>query len=103
MFSTSMERSPRLASRTEELFRDHEASIHRRTDRMFAILMGCQWLAGIAVALWVSPLTWVGRMSTVHPHVWTALVLGSIITALPVSLVTLRPGAPITRHTIAVG
>ncbi len=93
----------RLAARSEELFRDHERAIYRRTDRMFAILMGCQWLAGIALALWVSPLTWVGRMSAVHPHVWSALVLGSAITVFPVALALLRPGEPITRHTIAVG
>jgi len=103
MSTASSESAPKLATRTEELFREHERAIYRRTDRMFAILMGCQWLAGLALALWVSPLTWVGRMSSVHPHVWTALVLGSLITALPVALALLRPGEPVTRHTIAVG
>src|SRR5689334_4748602 len=93
----------RQLSRVEELFLSHQAATHRRTDRMFAILMVCQWLAGIGLSIWISPLTWTGRMSAVHPHVWAALGLGSLITIFPVALAVLRPGEAVTRHTIAVG
>ncbi len=90
-------------SRAEELFREHQRSIYRRTDRMFAVLLVCQWLAGIGLALWISPLTWTGRMSAIHPHLWAALGLGSLITVFPVALALLRPGDAVTRHSIAVG
>lgn len=73
----------------------------RRLDRLIAWLMLAQWLAGIVVALLVSPRTWTGAQSSVHLHVWTAVVLGGLIASLPVALAFLRPGRPITRHTIA--
>ncbi len=75
---------------------------HRHTDRLFARLMVAQWLAGIAVALWISPLTWIGARSEVHSHVWAAIVLGGGLAALPVYLCLRRPGRPLTRHVVAV-
>lgn len=91
------------ALRTAELFRDHQQSIYRRTDRIFSILMPLQWLAGIAIALWVSPLTWSGTASRLHPHLIAAISLGGLITALPVALALVRPGRFGTRCAIAVG
>src|SRR6266851_3278295 len=91
-----------VPSRAEELFREHQHSIYQRTDRMFAVLLACQWLAGIGLAIWVAPLTWTGRMSAVHPHVWAALGLGSLITFFPIILAITKPGDTATRHTIAV-
>jgi signal transduction histidine kinase/CheY-like chemotaxis protein/HPt (histidine-containing phosphotransfer) domain-containing protein len=70
---------------------------------MFAGLLVCQWLAGIAAALWLSPLAWAGTSSQTHLHVWAALFLGGAIISLPVALAIWRPGQALTRHTIAVG
>ncbi len=53
-----------IARRTSELFAAYRLDINRRTDRLFAGLMAFQWLLGIAFALWVSPLTWEGDVST---------------------------------------
>ena len=65
--------------------------------------MVMQWLAGIAIALFVSPRTWIGQASQVHPHVWAAIFFGGVVSALPVFLALTRPGEAITRHAIAVG
>jgi PAS domain S-box-containing protein len=92
-----------VAVRAEELLKEHQRSIYRRTDRLFAILMGAQWIAAILLAVCVSPLTWTGAMSAIHPHVWAALGVGSLITIFPVALVLTRPGEAVTRHAIAVG
>ncbi len=89
--------------RTEEILREHQLAIYRRTDRLFAALMIVQWLAGIAAALLISPRTWSGVASGPHLHVWMAVVLGGAITAYPVALAILRPGWVVTRHVIAVG
>jgi hypothetical protein len=89
--------------RAVELFHAEEAANHRRTDRMFAWLMGLQWLAGIAAALWISPRAWEGQFSSVHVHVWAALVLGGVIAGFPALLALVHPGATLTRHVIAVG
>jgi len=61
---------------------------------MFAGLMGVQWLAAIAIAVWVSPLTWKAGSSEVHPH-----ILGTIYPAI---LDLTKSGATSTRYIIAV-
>jgi len=91
------------AQRAPVLFDEMLQRICRSTDRLFAYLMPLQWLAGIAAALWLSPKTWSGALSRTHLHVWMALFLGGAITWLPVLLALKRPGAPVTRHVIAVG
>ncbi len=90
-----------IAARSDELFAAYQRDIHVRTDRLFAGLMGLQWLAGIAFALWVSPLAWDGPISSTHLHVWAALIVGGIISVPPALLGIFRPGLPSTRFTIA--
>jgi hypothetical protein len=89
--------------RAAELFRQHQFDICVRTDKLFAGLMLLQWIAAIAAACWISPRTWAGATSEVHPHVWAAVFLGGAVTALPVFLAMSNPGATITRFSIACG
>jgi signal transduction histidine kinase/DNA-binding response OmpR family regulator len=92
-----------MSDRATWLLRQHQTRIYEQTDRMFAALMTVQWLAGIAAALWLTPLSWDGGESRVHLHVWLAVFLGGAITAFPVCLAVLRPGWVVTRHVIAIG
>jgi signal transduction histidine kinase/CheY-like chemotaxis protein len=92
-----------LADRTTELLREQQESVYRDTDRMFALLMGLQWLAGIAAALWISPRTWQGAQSETHSNVYLAVFLGGAIAFGPIWLALTRPGSVLTRHTVAVG
>jgi two-component system sensor histidine kinase/response regulator len=93
--------SDSVNQRARELFDDYQRSIHEQTDRLFAYLMGLQWIGGILFALWVSPLAWYGTISRTHIHVWAALILGGIISLFPALLALLRPGQASTRYTIA--
>jgi PAS domain S-box-containing protein len=88
--------------RATELFTSYQRDIYKSTDRLFAGLMGFQWIAGIVFALWVSPLAWSGSASRTHIHVWAAIVVGGIISLFPALLGLFRPGRPSTRYTIAV-
>src|SRR5437870_7940017 len=88
--------------RAEELFSEAIQTNYERTDKMFGVLMVVQWIAGIAAAYWISPLTWNGSNSETNPHVWAAIFLGGLITALPVLLIVISPGAPATRYMIAI-
>jgi hypothetical protein len=88
--------------RVKELFTEHQQSIFKRTDRMFAVLMGIQWLAGVAAALWLSPRTWAGADSQTHIHVWAALFLGAVLNIFPITLALTRPGETSTRYVIAI-
>jgi len=100
---TSSEACPShvVEQRSQELFHGHHHRILERTDRLFAILMLLQWVVGIIMAMVISPRTWEGSGSRTHVHVWAALVLGGLLTALPVFLVWRRPGMRLTRHVIA--
>lgn len=91
-----------VAQRSAALFAEHQLSIFKQTDHLFALLMILQWPTSVLVALWVSPLRWSGAMSQIHLHVWTALLLGGAITLYPVFLALLMPGKVITRYTISV-
>jgi two-component system sensor histidine kinase/response regulator len=90
-----------VTRRSDALFAQYQNEIYARTDRLFAGLMGFQWIAGIIFALWVSPVTWEGSISRTHIHVWAALFLGGAICLFPAMLGIFRAGAPSTRYTIA--
>jgi hypothetical protein len=90
-----------IVGRAQARFAAHRDEIMRMTDRLFAFLMAAQWAFGIAIALVLSPYAWEGKVRTVHAHVWTAIVLGGLLSGLPIALAVLRPGWVVTRHVIA--
>jgi PAS domain S-box-containing protein len=90
-------------ARVRELAGAAQLHVFQRADRVFAGLLLLEWVAAIVLALWVSPLAWAGVESRKHPHVLAAVFLGGIIVSLPLALAALRPGALLTRHTMAVG
>ena len=91
-----------IALRTTELLDSAEQQICERTDKMFAMLLICQWLGGIAAALWISPRAWSGQISWIHIHIWTALFLGGLNASVPIFLALRHPGAVLTRHIMAI-
>jgi methyl-accepting chemotaxis protein len=60
-----------------------------------------QWLFGIFVALVISPFAWAGREMSVNVNVIAAVLLGGVLSGLPVYLAFARPGEPSTRYVIA--
>jgi diguanylate cyclase (GGDEF)-like protein/PAS domain S-box-containing protein len=92
-----------VKGQSEQIYADHQQQIYRQTDRMFAVLMVIQWLAGIIAAFVISPRTWIGQTSNIHIHVWAAVFLGGLISFFPILSAILRPGEALTRYTIAVG
>ncbi|RZA08041.1 MAG: HAMP domain-containing histidine kinase [Proteobacteria bacterium] len=92
-----------MDARAKVLFTQHQQTIFRRTDRLFALLLFLEFFFGIAVAYFISPLTWAGGQSSVHVHVWAAIFLGGTIVSLPIALALWNPGHVATRHVIAVG
>jgi len=88
--------------RAHELLIEHQQTLYRQTDRLFAGLMLAQFAFGIGIALLFSPAAWEGKVSTINMHVYVALFLGGLISGLPILLAWKRPGAPITRYVIAI-
>src|SRR5688572_4644878 len=94
--------TPPDAAAAETLFRTHQQQIYKRVDRLFAHLMGAQWVAAILFAWWISPLAWSGADSATHLHVWAAVFLGGAVSLPPAFLALYRPGVASTRYVIAV-
>lgn len=88
-------------ARAEELFEARFDAHVRRTDRLLACVMVVQWIVGIVFAVELSPLAWVGKTQAVHVHVYAAVLLGGLMSAMPVALALLRPGWTATRMCIA--
>lgn len=97
----TIELQTQINNTTTSLFSQKEYDLHCRIDRMFAGLMIFQWFAGILWAYLISPKTWAGTESSVHIHVLAAVLVGGILTVLPVYLAYKNPGEKNTRHMIA--
>jgi two-component system sensor histidine kinase/response regulator len=85
------------------LFHESEQRVFRRTDKLFLILMGLQWIAGIVFALIVSPRAWAGATSSIHVHVYAAIFLGGLCCLVPMLFCWKAPGHVLTRHAVAIG
>lgn len=86
---------------TRNIFEERLSENYSSTSRMFAILMPLQWIASIFISIVVSPQTWKGTQSSVHPHIWAAIIFGGLITLPPVFLALKFPCAAITRYLVA--
>lgn len=88
--------------RSSSLYKEMLHHIAFQTDRLFAKLMLFQWALAVTIALFVSPATWSGEETTIHPHVWAAVILGGGISIFAALLATYRTAQVTTRHLIAV-
>lgn len=88
--------------RSKSFYKKHQKAVYLRADRIFSILMPIQWIAVIIGVIFVSPYTWRGADSSIHPHLWEAIFLGGLVTILPMFFVFKYPGEKITRNVVAV-
>lgn len=91
-----------VEARTNNLYAAQLRQIAKRTDQLFVWLMIGEWLFAIVISLIVSPITWSGVEKFPHPHVVYAIVLGGVITAMPVYFGLAHSGSIASRHVIAV-
>jgi PAS domain-containing protein len=93
----------RVRRRSAVIFQDQLRGIRGQTDHLFARLLPVEWLAGVVLALVVSPRAWEGTISRVHLQVWAAVLVGGLIVSLPAALAWTRSGGLSMRHGAAVG
>ncbi len=91
-----------LDARSEHLLREHQQSIYRNTDRLFAALMFFQWSGGILAAKWILPQTWAEGSTYLGWYAWGSVLFGAAVAGTAVLFAVLRPGRTATRHVIAV-
>jgi PAS domain S-box-containing protein len=90
-----------VTSRAEALHQQHYSETCRQTDRLFAGLMVFQWLAALAIVLWISPETWQGEAGAILPEVRLDAFLGVGIMLLTGGMVYISAGSVWTRHVVA--
>ena len=88
-------------ARVAQLFDERYRALAVFCDRMLMKLMLVQWAAAVVLALVISPLAWAGKHAVIHGHVFAALLLGGLITSLPVYLALRHPGERTTRMVLA--
>lgn len=88
--------------RAKAFYKKHQRAVYLRADRIFSILMPIQWIAVIIAVIFISPYSWKGSENSIHPHIWEAILLGGLITFLPIFFVYKYPGEKITRNVVAV-
>jgi diguanylate cyclase (GGDEF)-like protein len=70
--------------------------------RMMSWLLALEWASMIVTAIVLSPRTWSGAQSHLHPHLWAAILAGPAFILPAILLAAIYPTRPFTRHTIAV-
>lgn len=91
-----------LDERTNVRWQQDRHAVAVRIDRTLAVLLVLEWIIAIEMALVISPLTWLGSLSSTHAHVWAAVGCGGLLCSLPCVLVLINPGRIMNRHLIAV-
>ena len=74
------------------------AQLATSLDQRFAILAVVEWLAIVVAAVCVSPYAWEGTSHHWNPHLWVALGIGGLASALPVALALASRRLAVTPH-----
>lgn len=90
-----------LDQQEQELFRQRQLETQSAINRMFAILLLIQFVATIALAMFLTPLTWSAWESNVNVHVWGSILLGSVLAIYPAYLGMFRSRHSWTPYIIA--
>jgi diguanylate cyclase (GGDEF)-like protein len=94
--------TPALRKRAAQYFRytfDEQAC---EVDRMFTWLLAAEWFGMMVTAAMVSPRTWNGVQSSVHLHLWVAVLAGPAFILPAILLAVFYPGTQLSRQVIAV-
>lgn len=66
-------------------------------NQVMKVLLPIQWAACIILSLFISPLTWIGNQSSIHPHVLASIFLGGLLTIPPLYFINKFSTEFITR------
>lgn len=94
--------SATLSNRAKHLFSERLTILARQCDRTFTLLMVAQWTGAILIACFLSPRTWQGTSSFIHPHLYAAVILGGLLSGFPIYFGIRHPGTIVTRVIITV-
>ncbi|MBV8901632.1 MAG: hypothetical protein JOY92_16150 [Verrucomicrobia bacterium] len=93
---------PEFTASAEGLFRNEELRLRIHAEKHFFWMFFVQWVAGIIVCGWVSPLAWEGSRASMHDHLLVPVGLGGLLMGAPMVLIRFFPGSWFTRHVVAM-
>ncbi|SMP41067.1 hypothetical protein SAMN06265222_101530 [Neorhodopirellula lusitana] len=76
--------------------------IHANLDRLFCVIIALQSLSIVAVAMFVTPNTWLGRSITLSSILWFAAIYGVCFCVVPAGFLVRNAVQPRIRHWFAV-
>jgi len=94
--------TPAFRKSAAEYFRHSIDELACQVDRMFIWLLAAEWLGMVVTAAIVSPRAWTGINSSLHPHLWAAVLAGPAFILPAILVATFYPGSHLSRHVIAV-
>ncbi|MBV9999606.1 MAG: hypothetical protein JO015_10905 [Verrucomicrobia bacterium] len=93
--------APEFTASAEGLFRREELRLRIRAEEHFFWMFLIQWIAGIIVCGWVSPLAWEATQASLHDRLIIPVGLGGLLVGTPMALIRFFPGVWFTRHVVA--
>lgn len=87
--------------RVDQLFQQFQQAVYKRTDRLFAGLLLAEWLCCVICSCLI-PAGALPGLAYAKIHVWITVVLGGIVTFVPIFLTYEYSGKVFTRHTVAI-
>jgi hypothetical protein len=90
------------SERGKEIFEERLLTQRSDLDRLFSKLLMIQWIAAVVVALVYSPTGWATKQQAMGGHLYLAILLGGVLTLLPLAMTRRSAGAKSTRHVMAV-
>lgn len=100
--SAASSRHGLLSPKAEPIYCERLREQRLDTNAVFFWLMPAQWAFCIFLALTMTPRTWDGANSSLHPHFWAALIGGALLLSAPMLCIRFQPAAALTRHVVAV-
>jgi methyl-accepting chemotaxis protein len=91
-----------LSQSADKRFESASLKLFRSTDKVLAIALAVQWVVLIALALIVSPKTWIGESSSPNNHLVASIVLGGLVAGFPVALAWFKSGELATRLSVGI-
>lgn len=94
--------APELSPEAEPIYLERLREQRHETSGVFFWLLLAQWAFAVGLAVVVSPRAWEGLSSSIHPHIWAALLGGGLLVSAPLICIRTQPDAALTRHLVAV-
>ncbi len=92
--------SAEVRARANVLYTNQLSQTCRQIDRMFACLMLLQLVAGVLIAMIITPSTWQGQERSTHIHVIAAVTIGGLAALMPIYMIWKHSGKQVTRNIV---